>query len=88
MIEQNALVKLTHGSVLNWQDFKGLDREIKELEAERDRARALAAKLEEVVAMRTAVLAALVEERARPVYITARMEAIMDWAVAQLSEVP
>lgn len=67
-----------------------LNAAITELEGERDRARALAAKLEEVVAMRNTVLAALVaygnagyKER-QP----GELMAIAIWAEAQLSEIP
>lgn len=59
---------------------------------ERDRARALAAKLEEVVAMRDTVLRALVEWADDPVRRPAGELlvplGIVEWARAQLSEVP
>lgn len=66
-----------------------LDAAVQEIQAlveQRDRARRLAAHLEEVVAMRTAVLAALVEWRADD--NSHALPGIIDWARAQLSEVP
>lgn len=62
---------------------------VRQLEGERDRARALAAHLEEVVAMRTLVLKALVDFKNvsydRP---AGGLMAICEWAEAQLSEIP
>lgn len=65
------------------EDLVSASRELHRAEEERDRARALAAKLEEVVAMRTAVLKALVE-----MDNLLQLPAIQEWAAAQLSEVP
>lgn len=76
-----------------------LDAAVQEIQAlveQRDRARRLAAHLEEVCAMRTAVLRALVEWHdapAPPNTIANRLapigpKAVVDWARAQLSEIP
>lgn len=51
---------------------------------ERDRARLLAAKLEEVVAMRTAVCRALADWDGQ----ATTLAGIRAWAIAQLEEVP
>jgi hypothetical protein len=69
--------------------LEGVDAEDRLLRVveERDRARALAAHLEEVVAMRNNVLEALVSGHqrgdSRPFLL-----GIIEWAEAQLSEVP
>lgn len=60
--------------------------ELAAVEEERDRARSLAAKLEEVVAMRTAIVKAVADRNpdSRP----DEMIAVQAWARAQLSEIP
>ena len=86
-----AAVKLRHGSMINMEDLQQLNDEFVAAQEELDRARRLAAKLEEVVAMRTAVLSALVEWRGTSKDIGANGESlygIIDWAKAQLEEVP
>lgn len=62
------------------------DSVVAEVEGERDRARALAAKLEEVVAMRTLIVKALAERD--PDVRPDQMIALQAWARAQLSEIP
>jgi fructose/tagatose bisphosphate aldolase len=57
--------------------------EIQKLVAQRDRARELAAHLEEIVAMRTSVLRAFVDVKSFH-----ELPALQEWAAAQLSEVP
>lgn len=66
--------------------YRELYRAVKELESERDRARALAAKLEEVVAMRTTIVQALADRDPdeRPEVVIG----LQAWAKAQLSEIP
>lgn len=80
-------VRLRYGSVINMDDLGALNDEMVAAQDELDRARRLAAKLEEVVAMRNNVLGALIaawheENPERP------LRAAMEWAMAQLSEVP
>lgn len=80
-------VRLRYGSVINLDDLGQLNDEFIAAQDELDRARRLAAKLEEVVAMRNNVLGALVEyhEAGRA---TGALPGIVAWAKAQLSEVP
>ena len=59
---------------------------VEELTRERDDARRLAAKLEEVVAMRTAIVKAVAERN--PDVRPDQMIALQSWARAQLSEIP
>lgn len=84
IIENNALVKLTHGSVLNWKDLMQLNDDITALSEERDHARLLAARFEEVIAMQRVLIEAMAnwdpDERPQPAFMT--------WARALLSEVP
>lgn len=84
------------GLRLSWETFQKMADEYTEMEEERDRARRLAVKLEEVVAMRSAVLRALVEwadAPAPPRTIANRLDpigpkAVVDWARAQLAVIP
>lgn len=86
------IARLSGGSLLTEQDILGLGGEIEELHAKLDRARGLAAKLEEVVAMRTAVLAALVDWSTADLgshgATAQQLNGIVSWAMAQLEEVP
>lgn len=84
-------VRLRYGSVINLDDLGQLNDEFVAAQDELDRARRLAAKLEEVVAMRNNVLRALVDWKGAERDTGANgnsLYAIIDWAKAQLSEVP
>lgn len=88
---QQALVKLRGGSVLSWADFQAISSGLHDLEDQLDRARRLAAHLEEVVAMRNNVLAALVDwagVHGHSKNDHATLNGIAAWAKAQLEEIP
>lgn len=89
-VAQQAIVKLRGGSLLSWDDFQAISTGLHELEDQLDRARRLAAHLEEVVAMRTNVLAALVEWRRADGRAGSeqQLNGIVSWAMAQLEEIP
>lgn len=76
--------KMDNGTRMVVLTEASLNAAIEELEDERDRARALAAKLEEVVAMRTLVLETICLSHGAGHSI----EAHVHWARAQLSEIP
>lgn len=85
-VAQQAIVKLRGGSLLSWDDFQAISTGLHELEDQLDRARRLAAKLEEVVAMRTSIVRALAERD--PDQRPDQMIALQAWAKAQLEEIP
>lgn len=91
-IIDNSLVRLAHGSVISMRDLKEMSAALFAAEGERDRARRLAAHLEEVVEMRTAVLRTFVAwfnlEGPMGGKSVHTLAAAFEWAEAQLSEVP